>query len=129
MQPHVAARLDGWDPGSVVGVSWGYIDDVVVGRLVDDMDLHEAHLRAVLTACVTDDIHLKCAKCAFPRAIAFWGADRGQQRCPNSSPQVSTVTAWDRPTRVRGVQGFPGSCDVFGDTFLVFPNCRHLFTS
>ena len=114
MQPHVAARYDGWDPGSVVGVSWGYIDDIVVGSLVEDMDLHEAHLKALLTACIADDIHLKLVKCAFfRREIAFLGQIVGNGVARIDPRKISAVAAWDRPTRVREVQGFLGFCNFF----------------
>ena len=114
MTPHVAARYAGWDPGTVAGVSWGYIDDLVVGSLVDDMDLHEAHLRALLTACVNDDIHLKFAKCAFfRRTIAFLGQVVGNGAARIDPQKTSAVMGWETPTRVREVQGFLGFCNFF----------------
>ena len=114
MEPHVAARYDGWDPGSIVGVSWGYIDDIVVGSLVDDMDLHQAHLKALLAACIEDEIHLKFSKCAFfRREISFLGQIVGNGVARIDPLKISAVMGWARPTCVREVQGFLGFVNYF----------------
>ena len=114
MQPEVARRYEGWDPGTVVGVSWAYVDDLVAGTLFDDMDLHEAHVRALLTACVADDIHLRFSKCAFfQREIAFLGQVVGNGVARIDPSKTAVVAAWATLTKVREVQAFLGFCNFF----------------
>ena len=114
MSPDVARRYSGWDPGTVVGVSWAYVDDLVVGTLFDDIDLHEAHVRALLAACVEDDIHIRFSKCAFfQREIAFLGQVVGNGVARIDPGKTAVVAAWATPTKVREVQGFLGFCNFF----------------
>ena len=114
MAPDVAARYSGWDPGTVIGTSSAYIDDLVVGSFVDDMDMHEAHLCALLHACEVDDIHLRLSKCDFfRRRIRFLGQIVGNGQSSIDPRKTSAVSQWAAPTTSRHVQGFLGFCNFF----------------
>ena len=89
-----------------------YIDDILTGTFPDDIHLHDALIRAVLTAFQLEKLQVKPSKCdCFASTVLFLGYIVGKGELRTDPNKIGFICDMQPPTTVTHTRSFLGMCN------------------